>query len=320
MVRKKTRILLISISVIGLMLLTFSIAFHWGQLTPTSAEKTVVRSSMTNTPQLAKVGLTTQENESSVDEPDNFETVSKPETPKRHPDTEWKSEARQDLEQSLLGNIDDAIEYYGKFNSCQNSEKLLLFVDKQSSNLETANKKAGIDFDIGSSEDALTNADDKYQECQQYFGKSDTDKGLSTEGLLDYTGREAQKGNTFARFLYAMWTPTDDISFYMGDEFIRDFEEQAKEFTSYNKNDDPKLWLLAMGLSYSTGLNFTPLRHSMGSTYLLAAQMCGISHPIVTKQLSANTILRQMMGTEGYSISNFQLSERAQILAAENCF
>lgn len=85
---------------------------------------------------------------------------------------------------------------------------------------------------------------------------------------------KAQNGDPFARFIYAMWPPTDEASLAVGVEESLAYEYSALDFTLENLEEGHPLGLLALGLSYSQGHYFTPWRRSLGVSLLVAAQLC----------------------------------------------
>lgn len=130
---------------------------------------------------------------------------------------------------------------------------------------------------------------------------------------------EAEAGNQVARFLYSMWAPNDALSTVIGGALLVEYEANALRFTLENLAERSPLGLMAVGISYVEGEYFTPKRESLGSAYLMAAQLCGIDHPLVDGLLQTSTMSRQAMKLFKPVATNEQMNEAAIRLHAENC-
>lgn len=247
----------------------------------------------------------------------NVEQQQKHELLKTDIDPEWRSEIQQDLELALTAGTNEAIDLSQKIRDCQSSRRKLLLVDKQSSQLKQRSENGEISIGVGALDDMLIFVDNQDRECQRYLVTPDGQDGFFSEFFLTAVEKEARKGNAVAGFLYAMWAPSVEDNISLGEKFIKNFEQRAKDFTSYNRIDAPKLWLLALGFSYSTGENFTPSRPFLGSSYLIAAKICGVSHPLVDRQLAFTELKAKALGT--FPINTLQLEQMAQRIASENC-
>lgn len=238
-------------------------------------------------------------------------------TPKQLAESE--SSAQEMLQQSLQGDLESAISLYDKFKKCQKSEDLIMIAANQASILEKAYDQNPKGKDYGSIDRLLVAAEDKETECNKFLGRTEADSGFSFDYYFNQVDEEAKQGNTIARFMYSMWTPNDRESFLVGRELMNEHETKARLYTSYNQTDDVNLWLLALGLSYSSGENFTPLRRSLGTVYLLAAKICGVAYPIVDRQLNLNARLGKILAIQGVQTSYEEKAFEAQRLAAEYC-
>jgi len=240
-------------------------------------------------------------------------------TPTPKQSAEFESEAQKMLQQSLQGDLEAAISLYDKFKKCQKSEDLIMIAANQASILEKAYDQNPKGKDYGSIDRLLVAAEDREMECNEFLGRTSKDSEVSYDYYFNQVDQEAKQGNTIARFMYSMWTPNDRESFLVGRELMKEHETKARLYTTYNQTDDVNLWLLALGLSYSSGENFTPLRRSLGTVYLLAAKICGAAHPIVDRQLNLNAKLGKILAIQGIQTSYEEKAIEAQRLAAEYC-
>jgi len=232
---------------------------------------------------------------------------------------EFESEAQTMLRQSLQGDLEAAISLYDKFKKCQKSEDLIMIAANQASILEKAYEQSPEGKDYGSIDRLLVAAEDKEMECNKFMGETEQGFGFSFDDYFNQVDQEAKQGNTTARFIYSMWTPNDRESFLVGREVMNEYEKKARLYTTYNQADDVKLWLLALGLSYSSGENFTPLRQSLGTVYLLAAKICGMAHPIIDYRINLNARLSKILEIQGIKTSDEEKAFEAQRLASEYC-
>jgi len=233
--------------------------------------------------------------------------------------SEFESEAQNMLRQSLQGDLETAISLYDKFKKCQNSEDLIMIAANQAEILQKAYEQAPKRKGNGSIDRLLVEAEDRELECNKFLGRTEGDSGFIKGYLLNQVDKEAKQGNTIARFMYSMWTPNDRESFIAGRETLNEYETKARLYTTYNQTDDVKLWLLALGLSYSSGENFTPLRHSLGTVYLLAVKICGMTHHIIDRRINLNARLSKMLEIQGIQTSDEEKNSEALRLASEYC-
>lgn len=233
--------------------------------------------------------------------------------------TEIRSEADQLLDDALEDGIEAALKFMTKFKGCQSSKELIVIAGNQANFLEenypaykSQSEQKGLD-------DLLIQAEDKEFDCNKFLGKAYDEDGTTVDRILNRVENEAENGSAIAKFLYAMWTPNDRESFVIGLDATAQYERKARRFTSELRYDNAQLWLLSLGLSYSSGKNFTPMRTSFGTTYLLAAKFCGLSLPIIEQQLRSNQRMIEILKIQGISTSDEELATVANYIALENC-
>ncbi len=288
-----------------------------GQDVGSELESNILESSITGTQSDAAVGRSTEKPDQSPDS----KTMSRIATPTINVvKPESHSEATQKLLWALEGSVADAIDFNDQYTRCRNNADFIFQAEHQASVLESVSNQLGVrQISKESVDDHLINAERREIECTDFLSSADTGDQFNDGQFLKRTEDAANSGNAIARFLYAMWSPSDKDSFLLGSGFVHEFETRAKEFTEYNKQDDVKLWLLANGLSYSTGDKFTPLRPSLGSAFLIATQLCGLQHAIIDKQLKLNVLIRELTSSEFASVSEAQILEMGVRISNEYC-
>ncbi|MBT8058310.1 MAG: hypothetical protein KJO33_01870 [Gammaproteobacteria bacterium] len=96
---------------------------------------------------------------------------------------------------------------------------------------------------------------------------------------------EANAGNVFARYLYAMWPPEEAAA---NTAAMLEYQERALDFTWRSIEEGEPLGLLALGQSYrqaGTSPLFTPRNTVLGRVFLLAAAGCGIESPVLDREM-----------------------------------
>ena len=102
----------------------------------------------------------------------------------------------------------------------------------------------------------------------------------------------ADSGDAVARYVYAMWPPSDG---YDSAGALLEYHERALEYTWQNIRAGEPLGLLALGQSYAQGgtqVLFTPRNPRLGQIFLVAAAKCGLSHPWLDQEV--DLIIRRL--------------------------
>ena len=88
-----------------------------------------------------------------------------------------------------------------------------------------------------------------------------------------------------------------------------------------NLQEDAALGLLALGINYTGGMYFTPLRISLGRSYLWAASLCGIHQSVTDKLLARTPKLNLYFDPDGQESQDKQVfvMEKALEIAAAIC-
>ncbi len=185
-----------------------------------------------------------------------------------------KLEASIALDQALSGDQHSIDDLLRRLIECRGSSQLLLQTADQIERLSAATPNV---FSTERAEEAIIAADEDNRRCQDFFGDAEQMSRLRAK-IKDAS---ALADNAVARFLYTLSVPTEV-------QDVAAFEADAKRFTDINRDAAPELWLAALGLSYSTGEQFTPRRPSLGTVFLRAAQLCGVELPFINRQIVLN--------------------------------
>jgi hypothetical protein len=220
----------------------------------------------------------------------------------------WASTIVEDLHQAIrLEDPELALVSLEKLQACRRApaspQELASRIDAWKNSLQ-GNQIEGLTRAMVDRKIALMNQ--RFQECM--YTREESDR------VLDESIREqAERGNPFARFIYSMWAFNDADSLAMGSNVLANFEARALDFTLANINDGHYLGLLAMGLSYFNGTNFTTKRWSLAAAYLMASTLCGTDSRLVDQPLA---VIHQFQTTLVTQLAQEEVSTKMENLAA----
>jgi len=242
------------------------------------------------------------------------------------PNTSHSSEAHEPDAHELIefagqGEIDAGFEFLRKFEKCKDFEVLKEKTDALAALVEKAAEDAGVLVPESVSKMSWENrAKDEYAECQHFLGGENGEIDKAVDQVISRLRSGADGGNAFLRFLYSMWGPSDAASIKMVSG-VSEYERLAREYTSMNLEDNAGLALLALGISYSEGKYFTPMRLPLGRTYLWAAGLCGVEQSIIDRQLGKYANLLSVSAQYGQTvvIDELLVQETALEIAAAVC-
>ncbi|MCF6263231.1 MAG: hypothetical protein L3J24_06565 [Xanthomonadales bacterium] len=268
----------------------------------------------------------------------NGSEKSLPKASKAEPDTkrirgnkadgEPTSEVHALLDIALSGDTESAIEFQQRMLECRGKNSLVNNAKQTAGMMAKLNKITRLPVLGASSDEFLAKAENRKYDCDLFFGESTDQKNrhdtsrATNENIQDSLEAEAEQGNTVARFLYAMAAPSDRESFLIGPPIL-DYEQKALEYTLLNKSDNPQLSLLAFGLSYTSTSEgyFTTKRTSLGTAYLVAAQLCGLYHPVIEEKLELFAKMKKFMLSMqmGEPTSDKEIVLLAELIATDFC-
>ncbi len=223
------------------------------------------------------------------------------------------------LEDAFRGDLFAAMEFLNGISKCAHTDRLGIGVEESSSEFEdpallrsAIRKGLLIDGVFVAPADARRN-------CLQFLNGADQYGDATITRVMQRIESEAESGNAFARFIYSMWSPTEREALLLGHEYLDNFERKAREYTESNRLSNGELWLLAKGLSYSSGKNFSPQRPALGSAYLMASSICGMQLAVIDYTLTLNSKLTLVLSVGETPVSDEEIAVLALDLASENC-
>ncbi|MSQ99154.1 MAG: hypothetical protein EXR85_07680 [Xanthomonadales bacterium] len=164
-------------------------------------------------------------------------------------------------------NSAEGYEAYLYLKQCQGVAFTNAELDKRYAAVDSARSDPDTPLQaVDAFEATLESQNQMREQCRElYERKDEIDKRLE---------KKADEGKEVARFLYAMWSPNDQLGTMVGGELLWEYEATAFNYTLANLQEGHPLGLYAMGLSYSQAGYFTPQRFSLGSAFLLATKLC----------------------------------------------
>ena len=231
------------------------------------------------------------------------------------------SDAYELIELAGQGEIDAGFDFLREFGKCKDINLL----EERTNNLSRLGEKVAEDAGVPTPESVSKMAwqnrvKDESAECLHFLGGEDGQMDRMVDQVVNRLRSGADDGNTYLRFLYSMWGPNDATSIRMVSG-VSEYERLAGEYTNSNLEDDAPLALLALGISYSEGKFFTPLRLPLGRSYLWAAAICGIEQPLVDNLLGKYAAVLSVSEQFGLTtvIDELLVKETALEIAASVC-
>ena len=212
-------------------------------------------------------------------------------------ETDWKNEfeAQAELESALAGDIDDAIAVSELVGQCRagydNENSVQSGLSRLSQNVKQGRPLPGL-LSTGTGETLQFKSFVEYEEfVWDRFAQCQSTRGMFDQNLRNRLEQMAEGGNVNARYLYAMWIPTqkgastDDLINWMT------YQSLAMEFTWRNIREGEPLGLLAYGRSLEqTGhVYFSPVHKRYGPAFILAAYKCGLDNRTVNQKVANMT-------------------------------
>lgn len=232
-----------------------------------------------------------------------------------------ESDAHELIDLAIQGEVDAAIKFIDKFNKCKNHNESKKLAAQMSTRMEAIGQEYGVEVPDSFRKTTLENkAVDEIAECQHFLGDSSGELEHINEKIFSRLKEQAENGITTARFMYAMWGPSDNTSLLMFED-VSEYQRLANEYTTLNLQEDAALGLLALGISYTGGIYFTPLRISLGRSYLWAASLCGMNQSVTDKFLARTPKLNLYFDLGGQESKDKEVivMEKALEIAAAMC-
>lgn len=166
------------------------------------------------------------------------------------------------------GDVKTAYQAYNAILRCnwmpETDEEWQQYIDQ----LERDRKNPDVPLQaIGVMERSLERALARREDCTAL-------RSVATASFFEQLLERAENGDPVARFLYAMWPPTDSSSYYMESEALLTYYAIALELTHANLEEGHPLGLLALGLSHHHGRYFAPSGFMGEIAYFIAAELC----------------------------------------------
>ena len=226
---------------------------------------------------------------------------------------------------ALDGDLDSTIKLQQKRVACRDSWIAEYNARRQSEFFRESSGSAEL-TELVESNHFVEAAESRKYDCELLYAVNTEDpRGVdelekTNKRMLNRLEDKAEQGNAMARYLYAMWRPSDREAFLIGPPLI-DYEERAMRYTLENKADNPQLALLALGKSYSGEGYFTPEHRTLGTAYLMAAGICGFTHPVLAMELGMYAAAKKHLDavSGGESTPNEQIAQQAELIAVDFC-
>jgi hypothetical protein len=238
-------------------------------------------------------------------------------TAEPRPAANWENEyeAADALEAALLGDIDEAISISDLVLDCragyENETVVQNNIDRMAKNAKQGRPLPGLFMSgTGSTREFKTSQEYESFVWNQY-AKCQTTRTLFDKNLRNRLQQMAEAGNVHARYMYAMWVPTqsglnnDDLLDWMT------YQSHAMDFTWQNIREGEPLGLLAYGrsLEQSGHVYFTPRHTRYGPAFIMAAYKCGLDNPTVNQKIGNMTSQWQLRNQTTASNSASSMSD-----------
>lgn len=209
------------------------------------------------------------------------------------PVSNWENqyEASDALEAALMGDINEAIAISNLVLQCragyENETVVQNNLDKMSQTAKQGRPLPGLFMpSTGGTREFKTIAEYESFTWSQY-AKCQTARSLFDKNLRKRLRDMAEAGNVHARYMYAMWVPTqsglsnDDMLDWMT------YQSHAMDYTWQNISEGEPLGLLAYGrsLEQSGHVYFTPRHTRYGPAFIMAAYKCGLENQTVDQKV-----------------------------------
>ncbi len=209
----------------------------------------------------------------------------------------WENEyeASDALEAALMGDVNEAIAISDLVLQCragyENESIVQNNLDKMTRTAKQGRPLPGLFMaSTGATREFKTIAEYESYTWSQYT-KCQTAKSLFDKNLRKRLQDMAEAGNVHARYMYAMWVPTqsgmtnDDMLDWMT------YQSHAMDYTWQNISEGEPLGLLAYGrsLEQSGHVYFTPRHTRYGPAFIMAAYKCGLKNQTIDQKVGNMT-------------------------------
>jgi hypothetical protein len=225
--------------------------------------------------------------------PDSRVTPYKADKNNVNEEINWENEydANMALESALSGDIDATISVGVLVGQCRagydNEQVVQSGIARMTQNAKQGKPLPGLFMGgTGETRQFKTPAEyetfvwDQYAQCQ-------SSRGMFDKGFRDRLLDMAEGGNVNARYLYAMWIPTQAASNNQDLVAWMTYQSHAMDFTWQNIREGEPLGLLAYGQSLvqSGHVYFTPPHMRYGPAFIMAAHKCGLDNSMVNQKV-----------------------------------
>jgi hypothetical protein len=205
----------------------------------------------------------------------------------------WANEydAQTTLESALTGDIDDAIAVTEIVEQCRAGYDNEKVVQNQLNRMSQTAKQGKALPGLFMPGTGSTRQFNNYAEYETYvwdrFAKCQTSRSMFDKGLRERLAQMAEAGNVNARYLYAMWIPTQSGASVENMVDWMNYQSLAMEYTWLNIRQGEPLGMLAYGrsLEQSGHIYFTPRHLRYGPAFILAAHKCGLDNSTVNQKV-----------------------------------
>ena len=194
------------------------------------------------------------------------------------------------VEKALAGDVDHLIGMSRMIRDCsrgmnseeqlqQRLDRMAQFQSRNPGGPAMPGRGGGGSVEYESLEDMEADMWARFDECQ-------VAKDVLDESLYEQVCRLAESGWPSARYLYAIWPPSQDSFLAIDTLEMLEYQSLALEYTWMNMQEREPLGLLAMAQSYSANRPsmFTPSNGIQGQVFLLASMKCGIDNEWLEKR------------------------------------
>ena len=230
-------------------------------------------------------------------------------------------DAMELIQRAEAGSLVAAVDFLKKFRECKSAGSIRSKATAMSDLMEQTSIDLGLEIPENLTRQAwLNKAEDAESDCLHFMVGENGNVEGAANNLIEDIENKATTGNTMMRFMYSMWGPEDRAS-VLSAGTVLEYESRSREFTDLNMMDDPKLALLALGISYSAGNYFTPFRLQLGRAYLWAAGICGIDQSVVDGFLGQYASLLSLKERFGQAeiVGEIEVKELSTIISAAAC-